>query len=870
MGVIQRKMLRTIRVAGNEVCAVEPSSERNRRLEFAGLQNTARDEVGVLRSVAPILDQLLAQRDTPLWAGYVNMLKTLQGVFLSPRHWILEFLQNAEDAGAPKFAIRLDEEYLTVSNNGNAFEEPDVRSLCDVNSRKMPSLGFKGYIGIGFKSIFVVASRIELHSGEYHFCFDKSKWISESRSEAEMAKWPWEVFPLDVLPMVPRDDYSTEFRIGCRDVRQNVLGEIREFLEKEFPDEIVLLLSNVHTVEVATPTREFTLVRDDGLDCTPRGFTGRVVQSTVTKKDRASGKEETSSFLICFRPLKTPDYVRSDPETRRVKRSDIPETEIGLIFWTGSDRRIRPEHGRLAGVYSFLPIEGEQTGLPFGICGDFIPQVGRDLVNYGVEWNKWLAGEVVSLFRDTVTSVLAPDPQWGSCMLALLENLKDVESEGGRRMWGPLVRKPIEEFMENAPLFPDEDGTLRRLASLVSLSDDSAEELYKQLRELVPQVLQGKSVASRTMTGYPGRLSKSIRLETISPYDLVYSTVQDAQGLESLKTDRDALASMYRAVGGLDRYYLNGRGGRALPIASARFVLCDDGEYREPSKVMVVASEVGNVSSVLAAVYPKDRALLHRDLSRDPEIVRSLTECGVQNVNEAQLLSELESRLRDHGNRNAQWPQYPDDMIAATLFLISRRRPNSSIYLPGMVAFDGSFQGIENLYIPAAPLDWSKLANRIPGFFAIHPRYLDQSLLESWSLETHEVLSFLAQLGVHGFSAERDKSLIEKAGYYIASEKLETEGHKIAIVKDRKLLGYDLQCMGHCGQVFEVKSMSSPGDIVLENSECLRAEEKKSDYVLVIVYGLPNEVHVKEIPDPSRVWVPDDRAKVPENRWLLR
>ena len=39
------------------------------------------------------LQVLLAQFSSPLWNGYTNMLKTLESMFLSPKHWILEFLQ---------------------------------------------------------------------------------------------------------------------------------------------------------------------------------------------------------------------------------------------------------------------------------------------------------------------------------------------------------------------------------------------------------------------------------------------------------------------------------------------------------------------------------------------------------------------------------------------------------------------------------------------------------------------------------------------------------------------------------------------------------------------------------------------------------
>lgn len=115
------------------------------------------------------LEQLLKQANKPLWGGYVNMLKTLVSMFQSPKHWILEFLQNAEDASSSRFAIHLSDTSIWVLNDGNVFEESDFHTICDVNSQKLPSLGLRGYIGIGFKSIFRITDKIEIHSGEFNF-----------------------------------------------------------------------------------------------------------------------------------------------------------------------------------------------------------------------------------------------------------------------------------------------------------------------------------------------------------------------------------------------------------------------------------------------------------------------------------------------------------------------------------------------------------------------------------------------------------------------------------------------------------------------------------------------------------------------------
>ena len=90
---------------------------------------------------------LLQQASRPLWGGYVNMLKTLESVFQSPKHWILEFLQNAEDASSSKFAIRLDDTSIQVLNDGqNPLGESAIKvsifmSIFSVHVNRVPIRG---------------------------------------------------------------------------------------------------------------------------------------------------------------------------------------------------------------------------------------------------------------------------------------------------------------------------------------------------------------------------------------------------------------------------------------------------------------------------------------------------------------------------------------------------------------------------------------------------------------------------------------------------------------------------------------------------------------------------------------------------------
>ena len=104
------------------------------------------------------------------------------------RQFLLEYLQNAIDARATAFYVKVDIGKIIIANNGVPFSKDDVDAICGIAcSRKKPEEGLIGFIGIGAKSAFLLGKRLEIHSGEYHFAFDKDFW------EEDM---PWQILPI--------------------------------------------------------------------------------------------------------------------------------------------------------------------------------------------------------------------------------------------------------------------------------------------------------------------------------------------------------------------------------------------------------------------------------------------------------------------------------------------------------------------------------------------------------------------------------------------------------------------------------------------------------------------------------------------------
>lgn len=94
-----------------------------------------------------------------------------KSLYSSNVHFVMELVQNADDnfynpeqeERVIKFVLTADA--LEVFNNERGFDESNIASICNVgDSTKVAKAGYIGQKGIGFKSVFSVSDRPELHS----------------------------------------------------------------------------------------------------------------------------------------------------------------------------------------------------------------------------------------------------------------------------------------------------------------------------------------------------------------------------------------------------------------------------------------------------------------------------------------------------------------------------------------------------------------------------------------------------------------------------------------------------------------------------------------------------------------------------------
>ncbi|KAF5268247.1 hypothetical protein FOXYS1_858 [Fusarium oxysporum] len=104
-----------------------------------------------------------------------------KNIYGSGARFVFELLQNAEDNSfrkaddknePPFISFQIHPKHIVVECNEDGFTSLDLKAICSVGeSTKTAKHGYVGAKGIGFKSVFIAASRVHIQSGNFSFEF---------------------------------------------------------------------------------------------------------------------------------------------------------------------------------------------------------------------------------------------------------------------------------------------------------------------------------------------------------------------------------------------------------------------------------------------------------------------------------------------------------------------------------------------------------------------------------------------------------------------------------------------------------------------------------------------------------------------------
>jgi hypothetical protein len=108
-----------------------------------------------------------------------SLKKLSHDLYSDENHFVLELIQNADDNQydpdlMPTLRFVLSSERILVCNNEIGFRPDNIAAICNVgaSTKGKHKEGYAGHKGIGFKSVFMVSYRPEIHSRNYHLRFD--------------------------------------------------------------------------------------------------------------------------------------------------------------------------------------------------------------------------------------------------------------------------------------------------------------------------------------------------------------------------------------------------------------------------------------------------------------------------------------------------------------------------------------------------------------------------------------------------------------------------------------------------------------------------------------------------------------------------
>ena len=259
-------------------------------------------------------------------------------------------IQNAEDNHYTKAATAKQDPFLTftlhpskivVDSNEDGFNEANVKAICSTSqSTKTNRQGYIGEKGIGFKSVFKVASKVHIQSEPFSFAFQHK-------------------FGDCGLGMVtPFLDEFEELPSGIRSRITLTLSPFSDFagLVKDFeglPDSLLIFLSKLKslTVNVMNASNELVSKMIYAYNYSSDNHRG-----TLTKHRSIEGKDIQSAqyFHITKRTLPNlpPDAARP--------RTDQAEVVLAFPLDEKSLPIIEQQH-----VFAFLPVR--KVGFNVGI-----------------------------------------------------------------------------------------------------------------------------------------------------------------------------------------------------------------------------------------------------------------------------------------------------------------------------------------------------------------------------------------------------------------------------------------------------------------------------------------------------------------------
>ncbi|ENH66987.1 hypothetical protein FOC1_g10004618 [Fusarium oxysporum f. sp. cubense race 1] len=305
-----------------------------------------------------------------------------RNIYGSGARFVFELLQNAEDNSfrkadgkndPPFISFQIHPKHIVVECNEDGFTSLDLKAICSVGeSTKTAKHGYVGAKGIGFKSVFIAASRVHIQSGNFSFEF------RHNRSDPGLGM----VRPIWVRPTETFPSPLTRTTLYLHDQGdEDEIEHLKTVIAMQFDDlqeTCLLFLRKLSKISVAFYDEEGNLQRS-------KQFTKKKVddyrvslETTVVSGDESA---TTSQMYHITKQLATglAQSESRDAATTEEARKSLTSAEVVLAFPLQSNYQPQISTRRQE-LFAFLPLR--TSDYKFHIQSDFDTNANRqDIVN---------------------------------------------------------------------------------------------------------------------------------------------------------------------------------------------------------------------------------------------------------------------------------------------------------------------------------------------------------------------------------------------------------------------------------------------------------------------------------------------------------
>ncbi|PKN59262.1 MAG: hypothetical protein CVU56_01940, partial [Deltaproteobacteria bacterium HGW-Deltaproteobacteria-14] len=335
-------------------------------------------------------DVLTLLRDAPRSLSQANAEELLsRRVYTDPGHFLVELLQNAEDAGATTFRVTIAEDGVTAWHDGAPFDARDVVGVLSIG-QTTKSADQIGFFGVGFKSVYEICERPQVYSDLFRF------EIADIAIPRPLDSRPPSDDPdggtLLVLPFrQPRDPAHTPANLVARALA--------------VPPETLLTLQNLRRLDVRGGDVARRVARQDDAE---RHVVSLVVSAGA---DGGDAPADTRRYAVAA------GHFAYDGPRRELSRAMTTRSLVAIAL-DGAGAPV-PLPADAPTIFSHLPT-GERSGLRFVVHGHFDVPVDRERLDLESPWNRWglaRAGDLLAQAAEQLAATANP---------AALDGLLDV------------------------------------------------------------------------------------------------------------------------------------------------------------------------------------------------------------------------------------------------------------------------------------------------------------------------------------------------------------------------------------------------------------------------------------------------------------